>query len=143
MKVMVSACLLGDNVKYNGKNNKNDALLAFLKDKDVIKVCPECLGDLKVPRSPSEIQGNRVINKEGRDVTSNYLKGAEKTLKIAQNENIKVAILKKNSPSCGSQKIYDGTFSNNLIEGEGITAKLLKKNGIVVLDEDNYLEYRW
>ncbi len=143
MKVMVSACLLGDNVKYNGKNNKNDALLAFLKDKDVIKVCPECLGDLKVPRSPSEIQGNRVINKEGRDVTSNYLKGAEKTLKIAQNENIKVAILKKNSPSCGSQKIYDGTFSNNLIEGEGITAKLLKKNGIVVLDEDNYLEYKW
>lgn len=143
MKVMVSACLLGDNVKYNGKNNKNDALIEFLKDKEVIKVCPECLGDLKVPRSPSEIQGNRVINKEGIDVTNNYLKGAEKTLKIAQNENIKVAILKKNSPSCGSQKIYDGTFSNNLIEGEGITAKLLKKNGIVVLDEDNYLEYRW
>jgi len=143
MKVMVSACLLGDNVKYNGKNNKNDVLIEFLKDKDVIKVCPECLGDLKVPRSPSEIQGNKVINKDGIDVTNSYLKGAEKTLKIANDENIKVAILKKNSPSCGSQKIYDGTFSNNLIEGEGITAKLLKKNGIVVLDEDNYLEYKW
>lgn len=143
MKVMVSACLLGDNVKYNGKNNKNDALIEFLKDKEVIKVCPECLGDLKVPRSPSEIQDNKVINKDGIDVTNSYLKGAEKTLKIANDENIKVAILKKNSPSCGSQKIYDGTFSNKLIKGDGITAKILKKNGIVVLDEDNYLEYKW
>ena len=143
MKVIVSACLLGDNVKYNGKNNKNDALIAFLKDKEVIKVCPECLGGLKVPRIPSEIQGNRVINKDGEDVTNNYMDGAEKTLKIAKDANIKVAILKKNSPSCGSKKIYDGTFSNTLIDGEGITAKRLKDNGIVVLDEDNYLEYKW
>lgn len=143
MKVMVSACLLGDNVKYNGKNNKNDALIKFLKDKEIIKICPECLGGLTVPRSPSEIRGNLVINKEGNDVTNSFLKGAQKTLEIAENENIKVAILKKNSPSCGSRKIYDGTFSNNLIDGEGITAKQLKKHGIVVLDEDNYLEYKW
>ena len=86
---------------------------------------------------------SKIAEKDGIDVTNSYLKGAEKTLKIANDENIKVAILKKNSPSCGSQKIYDGTFSNKLIKGDGITAKILKKNGIVVLDEDNYLEYKW
>ena len=139
MKIMVSACLLGDNVKYDGTNNKNNDLIEFLKDYEIIKVCPECLGGLSIPRSPAEIVGNRVINKDNIDVTNEYLLGAEKTLKIAKDNDIKIAILKKNSPSCGSGKVYDGTFSHTLIDGDGITAKILKNNGIIVYNEDNYM----
>ena len=137
---MVSACLLGDNVKYDGSNNKNDKLIKFLKDYEVIKVCPEVLGGLNVPRIPAEIINNEVINKEGVLVTKEYMRGAKKTLEIAKKNNIKIAILKKNSPSCSSNKIYDGTFSHTLIDGYGITAKLLKENDIKVFDEDNYFE---
>ena len=138
MKIMVSACLLGDNVKYDGSNNKNTKLIEFLNDYEIIKVCPEVLGGLSIPRVPAEIQNNKVINKEGIDVTKEYSLGARKTLEIAKKNNIKIAILKKNSPSCSSNKIYDGTFNHKLIEGDGITVKLLKENGIKVFDEDNY-----
>ena len=138
MKIIVSACLLGDNVKYNGTNNKNNELIEFLSDYEVIKVCPECLGGLSIPRVPSEIQGSRVINKDGIDVTKEYCLGAEKTLQIAKDNNIKIAILKKNSPSCGKDRIYDGTFTHTLIDGDGITSRLLKENGIMVYNEDNY-----
>lgn len=143
MKIMVSACLLGDNVKYNGGNNQNNELIVFLKDYEVIKVCPECLGGLLIPRVPAEIIDNKVINKEGIDVTNKYNLGALKTLEIAKINNIKVAILKRNSPSCGSGLVYDGTFTNKLKEGNGKTAELLQMNGIVVLNEDNYHEYNW
>ena len=141
MKIMVSACLLGDNVKYNGKNNYNKGLVEFLKDYDVIKVCPEVMGGLTIPRIPSEINDNKVLNKEGIDVTESFNKGAIKTLEIAKRENIKVAILKEKSPSCSSNKIYDGTFSGKLIDGYGITANLLRTNSIIVLDENNYMNY--
>ena len=142
MKIMVSACLLGDNVKYNGGNNRNDELISFLKDYEVIKVCPECLGGLSIPRDPSEIIDNKVFSKEGIDVTSEFRLGGEKTLKIAKDNNIKVAILKKNSPSCGNGTIYDGTFSHNVISGDGIATKLLKENGIIVFDEENYKDIK-
>ena len=138
MKIIVSACLLGDNVKYDGTNNKNNELINFLKDYEVIKVCPECLGGLSIPRSPSEIKDDKVISKEGINVTNEFILGANKTLKIAKENNIKIAILKKNSPSCGSGMVYDGTFSHKLIDGDGITAKLLKENNIMVFNEDNY-----
>ena len=141
MKIMVSACLLGDNVKYNGKNNKNEELIQFLDDYNVIKICPEVMGGLSIPRIPSEIKDDKVINKNKDDVTDYFNKGARKTLEIALKENIKVAILKENSPSCGSNYIYDGTFNNKLIKGEGVTAKLLIDNGITVLNEKNYKEY--
>ena len=141
MKIIVSACLLGDNVRYDGKNNQNNKLISFLKDYEVIKICPECSGGLSIPRLPSEIQGAKVKNKEGVDVTKEFFLGASKTLEIAKENHIKVAILKKNSPSCGSGYVYDGTFTHNLVEGDGITTKLLKENGIVVLNEENYLEY--
>lgn len=140
MKIMVSACLLGDNVKYDGTNNRNDELIKFLKDYEVIKVCPECFGGLSIPRIPAEIVGDKVINKENNDVTNEYLTGAKKTLKIAKDNNIKIAILKKNSPSCGSDYIYDGTFTHTITYGDGITAKLLKENNILVFNEDNYLK---
>ena len=143
MKVMVSACLLGDNVKYNGENNFHENLVRFLKDYEVVKVCPECLGGLSIPRDPCEVVNDKVVNQKGVDVTKEFSLGALKTLEIAKKENIHVVILKKNSPSCGSKQIYDGTFSHHLIDGMGITAKLLSENNIVVLDEDNYKEYVW
>lgn len=141
MKIIVSACLLGDNVKYNGGNNKNTELIEFLKDYEIIKVCPEVMGGLFIPRIPSEIKGNNVINKNGVDVTNNFINGALKVLDIAKEENIKIAILKEKSPSCGSNYVYDGTFTNKIINGMGITSKLLKDNGIIILNENNYKEY--
>ena len=141
MKIMVSACLLGYNVKYDGKNNLNTSLVDFLKDYEVITVCPEVMGGLPIPRVPSEIKDEKVINERNIDVTSEFILGAKKTLEIAKANNIKVAILKKNSPSCGYGTIYDGTFTHTKINGDGITSKLLKENGIIILNEDNYKEY--
>ena len=136
-KILVSACLAGINCKYNGKNNENEKIIKLIKEKDVILICPEQLGGLKTPRTPAEIKNNKVINKEGIDVTEEYQTGAQEVLKIAQKFNIKTAILKSKSPSCGKGKIYDGTFSNKLIEGNGITAELLKKHGIKVISSDD------
>ena len=141
MKIIVSACLLGYNVKYDGNNNYNEELVKFLENYEVISVCPEVMGGLNTPRVSSEIVNNKVITKEGMDVTNAFTLGASKTLEIAKENDIKVAILKKNSPSCGNNTIYDGTFTHTIISGDGITAKLLKENDIIVLDEDNYKEY--
>ena len=141
MKIIVSACLLGYNVKYDGNNNYNEELVKFLENYEVISVCPEVMGGLNTPRVSSEIVNNKVITKEGMDVTNAFTLGASKTLEIAKENDIKVAILKKNSPSCGNNTIYDGTFTHTIISGDGITTKLLKENGIIVLDEDNYKEY--
>ena len=141
MKIMVSACLLGDNVKYNGGNNKNDVLIDFLRDYEIVKICPEVMGGLSTPRIPSEIKENSVYNKEKIDVTDKYRLGAYNALEVAKREGIHVAILKERSPSCGSTYIYDGTFSGTIINGEGITTKLLRENGIIVLNENNYQEY--
>ena len=140
MKIMVSACLLGDNVKYDGTNNYDYELANFLKDYEVIKVCPECMGGLSIPRVPSEINGDKVITKDGVDVTKEFEKGARKTLEIARDNNIKIAILKSNSPSCGYGKIYDGSFTHQLIDGTGVTARLLIENDIIVSNEKNYKE---
>lgn len=135
--ILVSACLLGTNCKYNGKNNKNDKILEYIKDKYVIPICPEVFGGLSIPRIPSEIKDNSVINKEGIDVTKYFVNGSKKTLDIAKAFDIKKAILKQKSPSCGCGKIYDGTFSGNIIDGDGITTRLLKENGIEVITEED------
>lgn len=134
-KILVSACLLGINCKYNGENNKNDKVIKYLEDKEVIPICPEIYGGLSTPRNPAEQVGDKVITNKGIDVTDNYLKGAEETLKLAKRFNIKKAILKAKSPSCGVQNIYDGSFTKTLIKKDGITTKLLKKNGIEVITE--------
>lgn len=131
--VMVSACLLGVNCKYNGGNNNNEELLKLLKNKNVIPICPEIYGGLPTPRIPSEIKNGKVINKSNIDVTMQFEKGALETLKLAQKLNVKIAYLKQNSPSCGFGSIYDGTFSGNKIPGDGVTAKLLKENGIKII----------
>ncbi len=135
-KILISACLLGVNCKYNGGNNYNEELIQQIKKEyDLIPICPEIYGGLTTPRYPSEIKDEIVINSEGTDVTKNYKKGAEETLKIAKILNVKKAILKSKSPSCGKGKIYNGTFQNILIDGNGITTNLLEKNGIEVITE--------
>ncbi len=134
-KILVSACLLGINCKYNGNNNLNEKVLDYIKDKEVIPVCPEIMGGLSTPRPPSEIIGNKVFNNQNQDVTKEYEKGAEETLKLAKLFNVKKALLKAKSPSCGKDKIYDGTFNGILVPGMGKTVQLLKENGIEVISE--------
>lgn len=136
-KVLVSACLLGVNCKYNGKNNYSKEIIEYLKDKEIIPVCPEQLGGLSTPRVASEIKVDRVITKDGKDVTDSFVKGATEVLQLAKKLNVKKAILKSKSPSCGYKKIYDGTFSNTLTNGNGVCAELLTNNGIEIINSDN------
>ncbi len=136
-KVLVSACLLGENCKYNGKNNKCEKVIA-LREKGVefVAICPECFGGLKIPREPSEIKNGRVYSKSGEDVTEKFVSGAEKSLYIAEECFCDTAILKARSPSCGFGEIYDGSFSSSLVRGNGITAQLLYENGIRIYTEE-------
>ena len=136
-KILVSACLLGINCKYDGENNKNDKVLEYIKDKEVIPICPEIMGGLPTPRVPSEIKDNKVITKENKDVTNNFSKGAEEVLYLAKLFNVKKALLKAKSPSCGVGEIYDGTFTHTKINGDGITTRLLKENNIEVITEND------
>ncbi|HSQ89186.1 DUF523 domain-containing protein [Romboutsia sp.] len=143
--ILVSACLVGINCKYNGENNKNDKVIDYLKDKQFIIVCPEQLGGMSTPRDPSEIirlDGDAVIkgqtsviSNKRLDVTNKFKIGAEEALKIANMYNCKEAILKEGSPSCGSNYIYDGTFTSRKIDGEGVTTALLRSHGIKVMSE--------
>ena len=132
-KILVSGCLLGLNCKYDGGNNYSKEIDEFLKDYEVIPICPEIMGGLPTPRIASERLGDKVITKDGRDVTEQFKKGAEECLFLAQKYNVKKALLKMKSPSCGSGKIYDGSFTHTLIDGNGLTAELLKNNGIEII----------
>jgi uncharacterized protein YbbK (DUF523 family) len=141
MKI-VSACLIGVNCNFERKNWLNPKLLEEFKKGSLFPVCPEVLGGLPVPRTPAEIQKGdgtdvlngdaKVVNEKGSDVTDHFLKGAQETLKIAKAIGAKEALLIEKSPSCGCGKIFDGTFSEKFIAGDGVTAALLKKNGIKV-----------
>ena len=135
---LCSACLLGIKCRYDGKNKFNRKVIEISKREELIPVCPEQLGGLKTPREESEIQvdGN-VKTKSGKDITAELKKGAEEVLKIVKKFGITEAILKQKSPSCGCGKIYDGTFSGKIIEGDGITTELLKKNGIKIKTEED------
>lgn len=139
MMIFVSACLMGDNCKYNGGNNYNSKVAEFLKDKEYIKICPEMSGGLSIPRNPAEIVnshgGKRVLSSDGRDVTENFIKGAENTLRLAEKYNPELIIFKAKSPSCGKGEVYDGTFSKTLTKGNGITAELLLRKGYKVITE--------
>lgn len=143
--IVVSACLCGINCKYNGGNNLNEKVLKLLKEGKAVAVCPEQLGGCATPRDPREIiKGNgkdviegkaKVKSKKGEDSTEKFLNGAYEALKIAKMVQANVAILKSKSPSCGRDYIYDGTFSGNLIEGNGVTAELFEQNNIRILTE--------
>ena len=137
MKIMVSACLLGQNCKYNGGNNFSERLAEFLSDKEVVPVCPEVMGGLPTPRIPCEIKDGVVVNKAGDICDREFRRGAELALKTAREENIDIAILQSRSPSCGIGQIYDGTFSRTLKEGNGIFAELLLRNGFRAIDVAN------
>ena len=137
MKIMVSACLLGENCKYSGGNNRDERVLAFLEGHEVISVCPEVMGGLPTPRLPAEIVGGEVINKAGVSVDHAFRLGAEKALEIAEREKIDLAILQSRSPSCGVKEIYDGTFTGTKIPGQGIFAGQLTAHGFAVLDRED------
>ncbi len=136
--LLVSACLMGFDCKYSGGNNalSPETLDALRRSFRLIPVCPETAGGLPTPREPSERRGERVVSRDGRDVTAAFQKGAALTLRLAERYGAKRALLKCNSPSCGSGMIYDGSFSGTLIPGDGMTAELLKSRGIAVIGEN-------
>ncbi len=140
-KILMSACFLGQKVRYDGDDCKlqQSIIKKWLAENRIISICPEMAGGLPTPRPPSEIKGDRIVNTHGVDVTAQYQKGAELALALCQKHHINIALLKARSPSCGNQEIYDGSFTKTLIPGQGVTAKLLTKNGIRVFNE-NQLE---
>lgn len=142
MKILVSACLLGINSRYCGGGCLNEKIASLIGNHNLIPVCPEQLGGLPTPREPDEIREGRVFEKSGKENTDNFQKGAEETLRLARLLKADMAILKQNSPSCGSSMIYDGTFSSKKIPGSGITASLLIENGIRVISEEDIAELR-
>lgn len=135
MKIMVSACLLGRNCKYSGGNNRNEAVIRYLQDKEYIPVCPEVEAGMPVPRPPVEIRDGRVVSIEGKDLDAVYRKGVSKVMEILEKEDIGLAILKAKSPTCGVHEIYDGTFTGKKIPGQGILAQALQDAGIPIVDE--------
>jgi len=145
---LISACLLGIKCAWDSQDNyKSDKAIELLNSETLIPVCPEQLGGLKTPRAPQEIQGGtgedvldgkcKVLNIDGEDVTQKFITGAEETLKIVRLFHIEEFIGKSRSPSCGCGQIYDGTFSQKLIGGNGVTTALLKRNGIRVVTEED------
>lgn len=135
-KILISKCLLGENCRYKGDSNFCEKAAALREKYELIPVCPEQDGGLSTPRDPAERIGSRVITCNGTDVTAEYTKGAEIALKLALKNNVKLAVLKARSPSCGSGSIYDGTFTGEKVQGDGVTAELLKQHGINVLTEE-------
>ena len=131
MKVLVSACLLGRNCKYNGGNNYSPAVMEFLKDKDVVQVCPEVMAGLPVPRIPMEIVNGILMDKAGNNVDELLRLGVQQALEFAREQGIDCAVLKSRSPTCGVRQIYDGTFSGTLVNGSGVTlcGDMLENNG--------------
>jgi uncharacterized protein YbbK (DUF523 family) len=136
MVKLCSACLLGIKCTWDCEDKYNEKVIELSKREILIPVCPEQLGGLPTPREPSEQKGDEVFRKDGKNVTKNFIKGAEHVLELVKLFNIKEAILKQKSPSCGCGKIFDGTFSKTLTKGDGITTSLLKKNGIKVISEE-------
>ena len=148
--ILISACLLGRNVKYSGGNNLCPWLTKYYNTDDFIAICPECFGVLPIPRPPAEIQGGngedvlngsaKVTDKDGKDVTQNFISGAQKALAYAKKHNANYAILKARSPSCGCGMIYDGSFSSAKKAGNGVTAALFLQHGIKVYTEETITE---
>ena len=148
--ILVSSCLAGLEVRYNGTHCLDKKINQLIEENQAIAVCPELLGGFSTPRDPAEIVGGngedvldgkaKVVEKSGRDVTEMYIKGAFATLRIAQEVDAKVVVLKEFSPSCGSSMIYNGDFKGTKIVGDGVTSALLKRNGIRVVSEEGLAE---
>ncbi len=142
MNILVSACLLGIECRYNQTGEACSAVEALRGKHQLIPVCPEIYGGLPTPRPPAEICGGRVVNREGEDVTKQYRRGAEAALRLAQYFDCTVAILKERSPSCGYGRIHDGSFAGGMTDGNGVTAQLLSEHGIRILGETQMDEIR-
>lgn len=140
MNILVSACLLGVNCRYDGKGNLHKRLKVEMGNYNFIPVCPEQLGGLETPRQPSERVGDRLISKVGKDVTANFIQGANEALELAKLYQCEYAILKERSPSCGYGQIYDGTFTGRLTPGNGVTGELLVAHKIKVIGESGLEE---
>ncbi|MEK3990587.1 DUF523 domain-containing protein [Robertmurraya sp. FSL R5-0851] len=148
--IIVSACLAGFPVRYNGLSSLDEKVHKLVSEKTAITVCPELLGGLETPREPAEIVGGvgedvldgkaKVIDCMGKDVTEAFVQGAYETLNVIKKIQATVVVLKENSPSCGSGKIYDGTFTGEKVEGHGVTAALLIRNGVKVITETQFLK---
>lgn len=136
--ILISACLAGIYCRYNGETNADPAILELVRQGLAIPFCPEAHGGLPTPRPPCEIKDGRVINTEGVDQTAEFVRGAEEGLRLAKLVGATKAILKSNSPSCGKGFIYDGTFTSTRVEGNGLFAELLMKNGIDVRSDDEF-----
>ena len=141
-RLLVSACLLGFDCKYCGGNNAlGDKTRRALREKwALVPVCPEVSGGLPVPREPSERRGTRVVSRTGRDVTAEFSRGADTACRLCERFGCTAALLKENSPSCGSGRIYDGSFSGTLIAGDGLTAERLRRRGVELLGESEIEE---
>lgn len=134
-KILVSACLLGEPCRYDGKAKPSPAVLALGSRFDLVPICPETAGGLPTPRIPSEIVGEKVLNQAGEDVTAAFMRGAAAAVETARTLSVKRAVLKARSPSCGRDTVYDGTFSGTLTPGDGVTAAALRAAGVVIYTE--------
>ena len=141
MKVLVSACLLGENCKYNGGNNYNSAVAEFAKDKEVLSICPEMMAGMGCPRTPIEIVDGVLMDRNGNVVDAAMRKAIEKAMEMIRKEDIQCAVLQSRSPTCGVNQIYDGSFSGKLIDGSGLFAQALKDAGYQVIDAEDIGKY--
>ncbi len=139
-KILISACLVGENCRYDGESKLNKAILRLTKYYDLIPICPETSGGLKTPRHPCEIKDGKVYTSKGRDMTEHFNDGAYWAYMIVKKYNIHLAILKEDSPSCGVHEVYDGTFTGKKIPGEGITTKKLRSLHVKVINEKEALD---
>ena len=139
-KLLISACLLGRNCKYNGGNNYHPLTERLRERYDLVPVCPECSGGLPIPHDPSERVGDRVLSKSGADVTAAFQKGAERTVEAARKSGARKAVLKERSPSCGFGAIYDGTFTGTVVPGDGVAAQALAAEGVAIWGESRIEE---
>ena len=137
MKVLVSACTIGCNCKYNGKNNRNEDVIKYLRDKDVISICPEALGNMGTPRPCAEIVDGVVMDERGKNVDAEFRNAVARALEQIKDEAIDLVILQSRSPTCGVNRIYDGTFSEKLIPGQGLFAQALVQRGYTVVDAED------
>ena len=137
MTILVSACLLGENCKYNGGNNRNERVLRYVAGHEIIPVCPEMLGGLPCPRKPVEWVGERVLTRDGDDCTEAFRLGVQRAMDIIADRRVDLAILQSRSPTCGVKQIYDGAFSGVRIDGMGALAKALKARGIPLMDAED------
>ncbi|XCP85885.1 DUF523 domain-containing protein [Roseburia hominis] len=138
MKVLVSSCVMGKNCKYNGGNNYNPKVMEFLRDKDVIEICPELLANLPIPRPSAELVDGVVMNINGENVDKEYRHAVEISMKEIEHMDIDLAILQSRSPTCGVNQVYDGSFTGKLVKGQGVFAQALIRAGYKVIDSEDF-----